>query len=44
MYYKTFKLGHESFAAAKDMTWFSGDLMNMLNHYNGRSTQDEKFI
>jgi hypothetical protein len=29
-----FPLGHASFAIAKDMTWFSNDVVNIINKYN----------
>jgi hypothetical protein len=29
-------LGHMSFAIAKDMSWFSVDVMAILNHYNNK--------
>ena len=29
-------MGHDSFAIAKDMTWFSVDVMAVLNYFNDK--------
>jgi len=31
VFYKTYYLGHMSFAIAKEMTWFAEDAVNLLN-------------
>lgn len=33
-FYKEYELGHMSFMIAKDMSYFSTDVMNLLHQYN----------
>ena len=35
VFQKEYKLGHLSFLVAKDMSYFTTDVMAVLNHYNG---------
>ena len=44
VFYQTYELGHESFAIAKDMTWFTKDVMAVLNKYNNKGDQDLNII
>ena len=40
IFYQQYELGHMSFAIARDMTWFTQDVMDILNHYNfAKNTQ-----
>ena len=46
IFYHQYYLGHMSFAIAKDMSWFTVDVMAIVNHYNNRcdkSTISSKF-
>ena len=46
IYYKQYYLGHMSFLMAKDMSFFTKDVMAILNHYAGvcdESTADSNF-
>lgn len=36
IFYHQYYLGHLSFAFAKDMSWFSVDVMAIIDHYNNR--------
>ena len=39
-----FPLGHASFAIAKDMTWFSKDVVDIVNKYNPDEVSSENII
>ena len=47
-WHKTYPLGHLSFALAKDMSWFTGDVMDLVNQYATNSfdsvEQDVAFL
>jgi hypothetical protein len=36
IFFHSYYLGHMSFAIAKDMSWFTVDVMALLNHYNSK--------
>ena len=38
---KTYTLGHGSFMIAKDMSWFSGDIVNLIKQY---ATNEFEFL
>ena len=33
VFYEEYPLGHVSFVLAKDMTWFTNDVVNLINQY-----------
>ena len=39
-----FPLGHASFAIAKDMTWFSKDVVDIVNKYNSDKVNLENTV
>jgi hypothetical protein len=39
---EVYPLGHLSFTLAKDMSWFTEDVMNLVNKYATNSFTDEK--
>lgn len=45
-FYKEYNLGHLSFMIGKDMTYFSGDVMNMLKEYHPAKVaeQEQSFL
>lgn len=46
VFQKEYNLSHMSFVTAKDMTYFTKDVMSVLNHANGvcdQSTSDSSF-
>lgn len=46
IYFQMYDLAHMSFSIAKDMSWFTVDVMAILNFHNAKcdaSTQSSKF-
>ena len=43
IFYKQYPLGHLSFAIAKDMSYFTRDVMAIVNTYNGKDTCGQEF-
>ena len=39
VFYEEYKLGHLSFTMAEDMSWFTNDVMTLINSYNSMSDQ-----
>jgi hypothetical protein len=46
VFHKEYPLGHGSFSLAKDMSWFSGDVVDLINKYktNVFDTQVSNFV
>lgn len=36
VFFRTYNMGHDSFAIAKDMSWFTVDTMAVLNYFNDK--------
>lgn len=47
VFFNEYYLDHQSFAIAKNMSWFTVDAMAIINHYNGKcseTTMNSKFV
>lgn len=40
VFYHEYNMGHSTFAIGKDMSYFTVDVMSVLNHYNGKCSDD----
>lgn len=42
VFYHQYYMGHSTFAIGKDMSFFTVDVMSILNHYNGKCSQSTR--